>query len=342
MSDERDLLARALRSAEADAPPIGAKERALARLEGDRRDFARAQGALGSVPRARSRSARPIAIASMLAFAAGAVFVLIVRGRWLAQPRPEIAAVSDSDARGGVASPSNSAGASRAVPSEATSGAAPLPAPDASAPATPSASARALRHCAGLTRPESPPRSCAVPGDPLLLELVNDCDEPLELFWVNAECREVSYGTLLPGAHRFQGTVATHPWRLRSRQSGALVRDVEPTGTPTLAPTPRAITFTATDADPAPTDAPPTTCSEVGHTVDLTVTNGRSSAVELVFVDYDCKEVPKRQLAPGESWRKKESDGHRWRMRDVATKRLVRELQVEGAAAGRRLRIVVP
>jgi hypothetical protein len=47
-------------------------------------------------------------------------------------------------------------------------------------------------------------------------QLVNDRAAPVDLVWVDYQCAEQPYGTILANAQKNQGTYVTHVWRVRN------------------------------------------------------------------------------------------------------------------------------
>jgi hypothetical protein len=66
-------------------------------------------------------------------------------------------------------------------------------------------------------------------------------------------------------------------------------------------------------------------CSEVGERMDLRVVNKRSRPIDIFWLDYDCVEIPKGIVEPGQEWTQRTQDAHRWRVRDARDQRLLRE-----------------
>jgi hypothetical protein len=60
------------------------------------------------------------------------------------------------------------------------------------------------------------------------LVVVNPCLTPIDLWWVNYECAEVFYATIQGQSHLDQASYATHVWRLRLADAGALIKEIPP------------------------------------------------------------------------------------------------------------------
>ncbi len=63
----------------------------------------------------------------------------------------------------------------------------------------------------------------------------NNCDVPVEIWWVNGTCGENFYKQLAPGASYTQASFETHPWRARlvsdagtGTGKGALIKEFGP------------------------------------------------------------------------------------------------------------------
>jgi len=56
----------------------------------------------------------------------------------------------------------------------------------------------------------------------------NQTNRSVDLFWADYQCKELNYGTIGPGASRFQQTYTSHVWRLRDTETGALYKEYIP------------------------------------------------------------------------------------------------------------------
>jgi hypothetical protein len=72
-------------------------------------------------------------------------------------------------------------------------------------------------------------------------------------------------------------------------------------------------------------DAPPTVCSKPGHREQLQLVNTCADAVDVFWVDFQCRESFTGRIEPGETFDQATFDTHPWRVRDHATHRLVKE-----------------
>ena len=70
----------------------------------------------------------------------------------------------------------------------------------------------------------NPGTACSqITNAPVSLSLNNRSAYTLRVYWVGYDCQEVDYGALAPGGVFTTSTSATHPWRLRELNGGALV-----------------------------------------------------------------------------------------------------------------------
>lgn len=59
------------------------------------------------------------------------------------------------------------------------------------------------------------------------LVVKNGCDEPVELVWVDFDCKETSYQTIPANSEAAQGSFVGHPWRLRiPGGGGGLIKEI--------------------------------------------------------------------------------------------------------------------
>jgi hypothetical protein len=81
--------------------------------------------------------------------------------------------------------------------------------------------------CDDLALAETEPVVCSMSGDQAMLHVVNECeDEILEMFWINTQCEEVSYGVLAPGGVFTSTSFTTHPWRVRATSDERLMVEI--------------------------------------------------------------------------------------------------------------------
>jgi hypothetical protein len=74
------------------------------------------------------------------------------------------------------------------------------------------------------TLPGPNPNVCSIVGDePYVSLIVNNSGCPLDVYWVDYDCEETFYGTVLAGNTFLQETFATSVWRLRATGTGELL-----------------------------------------------------------------------------------------------------------------------
>jgi hypothetical protein len=62
---------------------------------------------------------------------------------------------------------------------------------------------------------------------PVSVEFDNETNQTVELFWLDFNGKEVSYGQIKPGDSKFMGTYATHPWIARGLDNKAIRINVD-------------------------------------------------------------------------------------------------------------------
>ncbi len=62
-------------------------------------------------------------------------------------------------------------------------------------------------------------------SQPVSLAYANHCDFAVDVWWVDFNCKLVSYGSIEPGATLNINTFATHPWRILVHGTKNLVTD---------------------------------------------------------------------------------------------------------------------
>ncbi len=72
-------------------------------------------------------------------------------------------------------------------------------------------------------------------------------------------------------------------------------------------------------------DYVPTVCSQAGRQESMQLVNTCGDAVDVFWVDFKCRESFAARLAPGETLNHTTYDTHPWRVRDHATRRLIKE-----------------
>ena len=206
---------------------------------------------------------------------------------------------------------------------------------------------------------ETQPRCSGGEGNPEAIELVNArAGEDADLYLVDSQCTEIFYTGLRPGEDLRRPSNSGDSWRIRDHATHRLLKDIPPsmpsTGAKMTQPSAATVArgraaagnakskweFVVTDRDRAVENN--TQCSEAGLSIELTVVNGRTSAVELYWLNYDCEEVLKDHIEPGQRWTHASEDARRWRVRDERTHALVKEFSPNPNPGGQRRYVVVP
>jgi hypothetical protein len=296
-----------VQAAKNEAPPGGAKARALAGLSaGGAGAFATAAAVASTSARGARRVAPSlIALGGALAMAAAAAVFVTVRGHApagalaMATAEPAGAKLRMIYAAGGSPPPDR-----RAAPAAA---------------------------CEGVSVEDREPTVCSQPGRHEPIEVLNTCGEEIDLYWVDFQCRETFTARLAPGETLRHSTFDTHPWRARDHRTHRLLKEwvgpalpepsTEPVVLPDLVITDRVLTA----------DVAPTACSRPSSKASLRFVNQRSRGVSVVFwVDDDCHEQVQKRLEPGESWTSNTREAHAWRVRDESGA-LLADYAAEGA-----------
>jgi len=140
---------------------------------------------------------------------------------------------------------------------------------------------------------------------------VNNSSEPVHVKWVGFDCHEKTYATLQPGtSYVQQSTYTGHLWLLRSTTS----------------------TF-VTDARPALPNGVMTAkgngvCSEGSTAVPWSLRNNTGSALDMYYLDHQCKEVFYGQVAAGATRQQQSYVGHRWRLKTAGSEKVAGETTV--------------
>ncbi len=332
MNDDTEFLSKLFDAARSEGAPAGTRARALARLGG----VALATASTASVGVAKVSLSTALAWASVAAVVGG----LGIGGVYAFRRHDPPATIVTG---------------SESVREEARESKLPAPstrAVDFVAPTEPASAAAALvpsaNQCQSVPLADMKPTVCSTTGEPVLVELVNNCsDDAVDLYWVNYQCKEIFYHQLAIGETYIQSTYTTHPWRVRAHATHKLVKEVGVSG-PTVpeagtrAVVKKEITLGPTDEVPEPDVRGKLQCSEAGFGAEITVVNERSGDVEVYWLDYDCKEVFKGRLPPGDRWTQRTQDAHRFRARDATTHKLVKEFVVNPNAGAQRIYVSVP
>jgi hypothetical protein len=84
--------------------------------------------------------------------------------------------------------------------------------------------------CVVSSIPDTVPILCSENADSKVsLTISNVCvSEAIEVFWVNSNCDEVSYGSYAPGDSFVVQSYKSHPWRVRNATTQVLLADIPP------------------------------------------------------------------------------------------------------------------
>jgi len=144
------------------------------------------------------------------------------------------------------------------------------------------------------------------------LKVANNYTQPVDLLWVDYQCKEVKYTTLNPNAVLNQPSFVTHPWRIRETSSGKLLKQVtlNKSGTTQIA---------VRDE-----------CSAGGGTaIQFELTNNAKFAVDVYWKDYACQERLYFKVNAGSRQIIKTYSGHAWRIRKSKSGVIVKDIQVD-------------
>jgi hypothetical protein len=137
----------------------------------------------------------------------------------------------------------------------------------------------------------------------------------LEVFWVDWDCNEVSYGVIQPGEFLPMITYDTHLWVIRD-EAGNFIG--EHRITPTFNDIHLDVASTIS-VQAEPVQGPSGTCSgDSDQVVDFTITNTTANPVEVFWVGWDCNEVSYAVVQPGEAVPMSSYATHVWVIRDQA------------------------
>jgi hypothetical protein len=159
----------------------------------------------------------------------------------------------------------------------------------------------------------------------------NTCPVDVELFWVDHEGRERSYGALEAGVWRPLPSYRGHVWRVRDLD-GAMLRAfvVEPRADIAICDDAHApsATATVTRARPSRTDALGSARSV--EPAFLTIENTCDEPIALAWVHFDGTERPYGRVPPGAARTQRTFAGHRWHLRSVDDGALIRTVTAIG------------
>lgn len=146
------------------------------------------------------------------------------------------------------------------------------------------------------------PSTCSVNSEvEMVIVVTNSTGRDLNLNWIDYDCVEQTYATFASGETVVQPTYASHPWILRTADTGVQVGEV------ILGDSPRTIVRNAA-------------CS-IGSDFEtsVTISNTSQTPQKIYWVDYDCAEAEFGELASGETIVQSTFDTHPWVLRDAET-----------------------
>ena len=143
------------------------------------------------------------------------------------------------------------------------------------------------------------------------LKIVNNYSQYVDLYWLDYQCNEVKYVTIYPGGTHVQPSYVTHPWRIRESGTGKLLKQVTLNNSGT--------TVIATRDE----------CSAGGQDkVQLEIYNNSSSAVDVFWKDYNCKEKFYYKIYPGKKQLFNTYATHPWRIRKSKSGVILKDIQL--------------
>ncbi|MDB4943254.1 MAG: beta domain [Labilithrix sp.] len=301
-----------LRSGKTDRPVPDAKVRAMATIETAlSTSVSAAAGGNAAVLAAKTLTTAKVALAA--AVVAGAAGL----GGGYELARTTQPAVTVGEARAGASAPESAAVASVAPAADRTSAA-----------VMAAAEAPPADVCAAA--PTTAPDKCSATtlGGSVTFALRTRCSErSLDVFWVDASCREVFRGIVAPGSTFWQDSWEGHVFRVRDHATHRLVNEISPArvdgavdrekywkGARTELP----LVVVHEGDDPIPESPVPECTRGGGRAAILHVRNDRKAEpVALMRIDFDCKETGKPQMvAAGTAADVQCSEGHGFRIRD--------------------------
>jgi hypothetical protein len=140
---------------------------------------------------------------------------------------------------------------------------------------------------------------------------VNNVNEPVRVNWIGYDCVEKTYTTLQPGTSLVQPTYTGHLWIVRRATNNSALTDARPA-------LPNGIITAAGDG----------ICSNGDVQVQWSLRNSTATALEIYYLDPQCKEVSYGAIAAGGTRPFTSYVGHRWRLKVAGTDRVVGETTV--------------
>jgi len=150
------------------------------------------------------------------------------------------------------------------------------------------------------------------------LKIHNNHSQKVDLYWVDYQCNEVKYTTINPGYTVVQPSFITHPWRIRESGSGKLLKQV------TLNKAGTTVVGAKDECSAGGSDA-----------VQLEIYNNDSSAVEVYWMDYNCKERYYYRVYPGKKQTINTYATHVWRIRKPNSGIVLKDIQLDSSASTR-------
>jgi hypothetical protein len=144
--------------------------------------------------------------------------------------------------------------------------------------------------------------------------IVNRTQLPLDIYWVDYECKETLATSLPAGAVVVQPTFASHVWLARVTETGVQVGNL-----------------IVAEETPLVAEAACSIASDVE--TDLEIVNNSDVPLNIVWVDYECNEKPYQTLAPGEAVVQGTFDNTVWLLRDAETGTVVSTARVDALVA---------
>ena len=139
------------------------------------------------------------------------------------------------------------------------------------------------------------------------IEFLNESPLEVELFWIDFEGKEISYGSLVPRDSAKIPSFVTHPWIVRDKRSREGIAYTVGTNTAQL------VRITGQHVR--------SRSSSVATSVNFI--NDSGIPVDLQWIDYEGKGTPYATLQPGQSIMQGTFFGHPWRMVRSGTERQV-------------------
>jgi len=149
-------------------------------------------------------------------------------------------------------------------------------------------------------------------------KLYNNHNDYVDVMWMDYQCNEQKYMTLSPGASYVQSTFVTHPWRIRESRSGKLLKQFTPDNSTTR--------YLSVNDE----------CSAASvDKTQMEVKNNSGKAVYVYWKGFDCKERYYLKVNPYSSNTLYSYAGHAWRIRDAASGKILKDVQLSSTSLSR-------